>query len=179
MVRALRQMKKNLGIRCRWQWLRLPTLAFQFLPNEAWAAQRPRIPLVEVVDFILKPAPWMGRRIGVLAVVLRLDQGHCLLADQASAKHAIGIDTGATRHRRRLVVQCLYTSCIEILIGVLSLDTSAAAAPFETKLSVSSPRSAEPPTLSSSLNERTPAFYLTHLARQNSPQEKPYTGEIL
>jgi hypothetical protein len=117
------------------------------LPNNAWAADSFGTPLITVADLILGPVPIAGKQIGVFAVVLCLDQRHCVIADQSNPKLTVGIDTRQMRpeDRRRLVLQCFYAPCSEILVGTIKRRTFAATASYDTKLPVSLPKSGKVP----------------------------------
>jgi hypothetical protein len=158
-------MKKNSCIKRRWLWLWSLTLACQLLPNKVQASDRSGIPLIEVADLVIGPAPLTGKRIAVLAEVLCLDQLHCVLGDEVSTQRAIEIDTRRMRleDRRRLARKCFYIACSEILIGAFTRGTFTAIAAYETGLPLPPPKAVRPRILASGLEQgpATPQCILT------------------
>ena len=150
----------NSSVRRRWLWLYLLLLAFQFFPNEVRTEDRAAIPVVEIAELILRPAPLMGRPIGVLAAVLCLDQTNCVLGDQTSPKQTIRIDTRWLKaaDRQRWARQCFYAPCYQILVGALTGDTFAATASYDTRLPVPSPKPVRAPLWANAWNEGTADF---------------------
>lgn len=132
----------DLNIRRLWLWLGLAMSAYQPFVNAARAADRLDIPLVEVMDLTARPASLMGKPIGVLAMVLCLDPGHCVLGMSDNTKETVKVDIRRMRivDQRRLLRQCFYASCSQILIGMLKPGTFIATAAYDTKLPVLPPK---------------------------------------
>jgi hypothetical protein len=141
----------DLNIRRLWLWLALAMSAYQPFLNTARAADRFDIPLVEVVDLTSRPAHLMGKPIGVLAMVLCLDRGHCVLGMSDNTKETVKFDIRGMRivDQRRLLRQCFYASCSQILIGVLKPGIFVATAAYDTKLPMLPPKPVLPRIIAS------------------------------
>ena len=141
----------DLNIRRLWLWLGLAMSVYQPFVNAARAADRLDIPLVEVMDLTARPAPLMGKPIGVLAMVLCLDRGHCVLGMSDNTKETVKVDIRGMRiaDQRRLLRQCFYASCSQILIGVLKPGIFVATVAYDTKLPVLPPKPVLPRIMAS------------------------------
>ncbi len=141
----------DLSIKHLCLWLGLAMSAYQPFPNAALAAGRLDIPLVEVMDLTARPAPLMGKSIGVLAMVLCLDRGHCVIGMSDNTTETVKVDIRRMRivDQRRLLRQCFYTSCSQILIGVLNPGTFVATAAYDTKLPMLPPKPVLPRIIAS------------------------------
>jgi hypothetical protein len=140
-------MKTNRANQHCWLLLWLPLLAYQTVPGAALAKDTLEVPLVEVVDLALAPLPLIGKRVGVAGVVLCIDQFTCTLGDLVgSRKRSLILNVNRMRSldRRRLVLDCFYSKCFEILIGTLTRRGFIATRSYSSMLPAPAPEATCP-----------------------------------